>query len=102
MADRVFPRPKEPTEAKLKEHAEAYNRGLAGQLGINSVGDMLLIKQGMIGYLAEQSDQESIPRHEIAKACGNANSQIEWWYKDKKTWGDVLDRLSSSLNARFV
>lgn len=102
MADRRLPRPKEPTEAKLKKHAEGYNSGLAGQLGISSVGGSLLIKQGMIGYLAEQWDQESIPRHEIAKACGDANTPIEWWQKGEKTWEEVLNRLSSSLDAQFV
>lgn len=102
MADQKLPRPKEPTEAKLKEYGENYNRGLAGQLEIDSVGDTLVIKQGMMGYLSEQWDQEPIPQHEIAKACGNANTPIEWWYKGEKTWDEVLDRISSSLNAEFI
>ena len=102
MSNRTLPRPTEPTKAALKEHADPYNRGLSNSLGIDSVGDTLLVKQGMIGYLSEQWVNERIPRHEIAEACGAANTPIEWWHKGEKSWGAVLQRLSSSLNAEFV
>ena len=101
MADRTLPRPKEPTESILKEHAKSYNDGLSNSFGIDSVGDTLLVKQGMIGYLSDQWAQESIPRYEIAKACGDANTPIEWWHKGEKSWNDVLQRLGSSLDAEF-
>jgi len=101
MAGRTLSEPEEPTEEVLKEHAEAYNRGLSDPLGIDSLGDSLLIKQGMIGYLAEEWNQEIISYQEIQEACGDANSRIERWYDGEESWDGVLQRLEHSLHLDF-
>ena len=101
MTDKTLPEPEEPTERVLKEHAESYNRGLSDPLGIDSIGDSLLIKQGMIGYLADEWGQETVSYQEIQEACGDANNRIERWHDGEESWNGVLQRLERSLHSEF-
>jgi hypothetical protein len=92
-------RPPEPSRESIKKCGGAYDKGVADFWGVESTDEDSVAKQGMIEYLADQWNDPSISRNEIARACGAANTPIEQWYNGDMEWGDVMTRIENTIDA---
>lgn len=95
-----LPYPPEPDIEQLRKHGKNYEGGIQEYLNTNkSLKEETVGKRAVIDYLWNRWNGRDISYQELAIACGDANTTIDFWLSDDKGWEDVVLRIEDALNA---